>query len=43
VKPDKNNAIKLESFFFDAYLFANKIGIMETLREDEFSPVKNPP
>ena len=30
-------------FFFDAYLFAKKIGAMETLREEEFAPVKNPP
>jgi hypothetical protein len=27
-------------FFFDAYLFANKLGVMETLREEEFAPVK---
>ena len=32
----------MEMFFFDAYLFAENIGVMETLREDEFAPVKNP-
>jgi len=29
-------------FFFDAYLFTNKLGVMEGIREDEFAPVKNP-
>jgi len=28
-------------FFFDAYLFADKLGVMETLRAEEFAPVKN--
>ncbi len=43
VKPEEVNAVKMEMFFYDAYLFANKVGVMETLREDEFSPLKNPP
>ena len=29
-------------FFYDAYLFTQKIGLVETKREDEFNPVKNP-
>jgi len=28
-------------FFFDAYTFTKKLGVMEALREDEFAPVKN--
>ena len=30
-------------FFYDSYLFANRVGLMETLRENEFAPLKNPP
>jgi UDP-N-acetylglucosamine/UDP-N-acetylgalactosamine diphosphorylase len=40
--PDKPNAIKLETFIFDALPFAEKTMILEAKREDEFSPVKNP-
>lgn len=39
--PEKNNAIKFESFIFDILKHVQKSVIMEVLREDEFSPVKN--
>lgn len=41
VTPEKNNAIKFESFIFDILKHVQKSVIMEVLREDEFSPVKN--
>lgn len=42
INPAKPNAIKLETFIFDALPFAEKTMILEAKREDEFSPVKNP-
>jgi UDP-N-acetylglucosamine/UDP-N-acetylgalactosamine diphosphorylase len=41
ITPEKNNAIKFESFIFDILKHVQKSVIMEVLREDEFSPVKN--
>lgn len=41
VKPPENNAVKFEMFIFDALKHAGKSIIMEVVREDEFSPVKN--
>jgi UDP-N-acetylglucosamine/UDP-N-acetylgalactosamine diphosphorylase len=41
VEPDKPNGIKLESFVFDALPLASKSIILETLRSEEFAPVKN--
>lgn len=41
VKPEKPNAIKLETFVFDALPFTQKSIVLETLREDEFGPIKN--
>ena len=40
-KPSENNAAKFEMFIFDALKHAGKSIIMEVVREDEFSPVKN--
>jgi UDP-N-acetylglucosamine/UDP-N-acetylgalactosamine diphosphorylase len=41
VKPEEPNGYKFEMFVFDALPFADKPVIIETLRSDEFSPVKN--
>ena len=41
VKPEKPNGVKFELFVFDAIPFARNPVIIETLRADDFSPVKN--
>ena len=41
VKPAKPNGVKFEMFVFDALPFANHPVVIETLRADDFSPVKN--
>jgi len=41
VRPDKPNAVKLEMFVFDALPLAKRVVVLETLRCEEFSPVKN--
>ncbi len=41
VDPVENNAVKFEMFIFDALKHAGKSIIMEIVREDEFSPIKN--
>ena len=41
VKPEKANGVKFELFVFDALPFAKHPVIIETLRADDFSPVKN--
>ncbi len=41
VKPEKANGIKFEMFVFDALPFANNPLVIETLRANDFSPVKN--
>jgi len=41
VKPHRPNAIKLEMFVFDAVPLAKQAVVLETLRGEEFSPIKN--
>ncbi len=41
VKPTQPNGVKFETFVFDALPLAQNPIVIETLREDDFSPVKN--
>ena len=41
VEPEKPNAVKLESFVFDALPLARRTMLLATSRGEEFSPVKN--
>ncbi len=41
VQPDRPNAVKLETFVFDALPFAANPLVLEVDRAEEFSPVKN--
>lgn len=41
VNPPKPNAVKLESFVFDAIQFAESSIVYETTRTEEFAPIKN--
>ena len=41
VDPDEPNAIKFETFLFDALPAASRTVTVEAAREDEFSPIKN--
>ena len=41
VSPEEPNGVKFEMFVFDALPFAANPVVIETLREDDFSPVKN--
>ncbi|HVX86392.1 MAG TPA: UDPGP type 1 family protein [Phycisphaerae bacterium] len=41
VKPEKPNAVKLETFVFDALPLTQRSIIYETNRLDEFAPIKN--
>lgn len=41
VKPEKPNGVKFEMFVFDALPFAKNPVVIETARENDFSPVKN--
>lgn len=41
IKPEEPNGVKLETFVFDALPLAENSVILQTLREEEFAPVKN--
>ncbi|RKY20995.1 MAG: UDPGP type 1 family protein [Planctomycetota bacterium] len=41
IEPAEPNGIKLESFVFDALPLASKSMILQTVRSEEFAPVKN--
>ncbi len=41
IEPDEPNAIKFETFMFDALPLATATLSVESLRQDEFSPIKN--
>ncbi|MDI1337515.1 MAG: UDPGP type 1 family protein [Lacunisphaera sp.] len=41
LKPEQANGVKFEMFVFDALPFARNSVVIETAREDDFSPVKN--
>jgi len=41
IEPSQPNAVKLETFIFDAIPLASKPLLLQTARSDEFSPVKN--
>ncbi len=41
IEPERPNAVKFESFIFDALQYANRAVTQEVSRQEEFSPVKN--
>lgn len=41
--PLGNTGVKLESFIFDVFPASNAMAVLEIVREEEFSPVKNAP
>jgi UDP-N-acetylglucosamine/UDP-N-acetylgalactosamine diphosphorylase len=41
VSPTANNGVKLEKFIFDALALCKQSLVYETLREEEFGPIKN--
>ena len=41
IPPKENNAMKFECFIFDILKHVKRGIVMEVLREDEFSPLKN--
>ena len=42
IEPDAPNARKFETFIFDALPLSERTVVMETIRQREFAPVKNP-
>lgn len=43
VVPTEPNGLKFELFYFDVLKFAQKTGVLQVKREQEFAPVKNAP
>jgi UDP-N-acetylglucosamine/UDP-N-acetylgalactosamine diphosphorylase len=43
IVPTVENGIKLESFIFDIFPLSEKMAVLDTIREQEFAPVKNAP
>eukprot|EP00536_Pseudo-nitzschia_multiseries_P007642 jgi/Psemu1/240413/estExt_Genewise1.C_1810089 len=43
VKPESNNGMKLESFIFDIFPLSERMAVLDSVREEEFAPVKNAP
>jgi UDP-N-acetylglucosamine/UDP-N-acetylgalactosamine diphosphorylase len=41
IKPDEPNGVKLETFIFEAIPLADRSIVLQTLRSEEFAPVKN--
>ncbi|KAL7716337.1 UDP-N-acetylglucosamine diphosphorylase [Entamoeba marina] len=41
IEPSEPNGYKFEMFIFDAFALAEKMGALEVLRDEEFSPLKN--
>jgi UDP-N-acetylglucosamine/UDP-N-acetylgalactosamine diphosphorylase len=41
IRPERPNGVKFEMFVFDALPLAYNPLVIETLRADDFSPVKN--
>jgi UDP-N-acetylglucosamine/UDP-N-acetylgalactosamine diphosphorylase len=43
VTPEQPNGLKFELFYFDVMQFAERTGILQVKRNEEFAPVKNAP